>query len=149
MPPVNRDAPAPTSVCISRLAHPTAAARNGCLEITENELPVVRQHPSVDERGYAAKHRVAAEIVVIENRSADLSLRQPRRRCELGSFAPDLQCALAGNVVEILVARQHRQIVVHAKLGQEPVDRSDLYPGTTTPISQHRCCNVILAIRHQ
>ena len=36
-----------------------------------------------------------------------------------------------------------------AKLGQKGIDRSDLYPGTPTAISQLRGPNVIVAVRNQ
>ena len=42
---------------------------------------------------------------------------------------PDLQRAVACNVLEIIVVREHREVMTDAKLGQQSVDRSDLHSG--------------------
>jgi len=54
-----------------------------------------------------------------------------------------------GHVPEVIVGRQHPQVVTDAQLGQEGIDRSDLYPGTPTTISQLCGRDVIVSIRSQ
>ena len=49
---------------------------------------------------------------------------------------------------EIFVGCKQRKIVVDAKLGQQGVDRSDLYPGAPAAISQLCGCDVIISVRH-
>jgi hypothetical protein len=39
--------------------------------------------------------------------------------------------------------------MVYAKLRQESINRSNLYPGTATAVSQHCGRDMILAIEHQ
>jgi hypothetical protein len=52
-------------------------------------------------------------------------------------------------MLEIIVCREHRQIVPNAKLGEESINRSDLYSRAPTAISQIRGLNVIVAIRDE
>src|SRR5206468_7262229 len=66
-----------------------------------------------------------------------------------GLLPPELQWAPAGNVFEIVVGREHDEVVSHAKLRQESINRSDLYPGSPTAISQIGGLNVIIAIRNE
>jgi hypothetical protein len=47
---------------------------------------------------------------------------------------------------EIVVGREHDEVVSHAKLRQESTDRSDLCPGSPTSISQISGLDVIIAI---
>jgi hypothetical protein len=56
---------------------------------------------------------------------------------------------VAGNLFEISIGREHRQLMADAELGQKSVDRSDLCPAAPTVISQFRSFYVILAIGNQ
>jgi hypothetical protein len=53
------------------------------------------------------------------------------------------------NVTEILVRRQHRQIVAYAQLSQEGIDRANLYAVSSAAIPELRGCDVIVAVRHE
>lgn len=56
---------------------------------------------------------------------------------------------MAGDATEIVVSRQHCQLVVNAKLCQDGIDRSNLRSVATAPVSQLGCLDVIVAIRDQ
>jgi hypothetical protein len=56
---------------------------------------------------------------------------------------------VAGNVLKVVVACEHRQVMTDAKLSQQGIDCSDLYPGTATAISQLRGPDMIVSIRNQ
>ena len=60
----------------------------------------------------------------------------------------DLQPGVLGNVREILVGGQHREVVADAKLRQKSIDRSDLHALSATVVPQLRRLDVIVAIRH-
>jgi hypothetical protein len=56
---------------------------------------------------------------------------------------------MAGDLPEVVIGREHCQVIGDAKLRQQSIDRSNLYPGASTAISQLGGLNVIVAIRHQ
>jgi hypothetical protein len=56
---------------------------------------------------------------------------------------------MTGNASEVLVGRQHCEIVAHAQLCQEGVDGSDLHAIPAAAIAQVRRPDVIIAIRRQ
>jgi hypothetical protein len=48
---------------------------------------------------------------------------------------------------EVMVRRQQQQVMANAELGEQCVDRADLYARTSAPIAQVRRANVVVAIR--
>lgn len=52
-------------------------------------------------------------------------------------------------MLEIVVGRKQREPMMDAKLRQQGIDRSDLYPGAPTTVSQLRGSYVIVPIRNQ
>jgi len=53
------------------------------------------------------------------------------------------------NVTEILVRRQHRQVMADAQLSQERIDCSDLHAISPAAIPERRRRDVIVAVRHE
>ena len=53
----------------------------------------------------------------------------------IGAPVYDNSGELAGHVREVVVACQHRQVVMDAKSGQQRVDRADLYPGPPAAVA--------------
>src|SRR5258708_26683766 len=53
------------------------------------------------------------------------------------------------DVLEVVVAREHQQIVANAELGKERIDRTGLYSMATTGVAWFCRVNVILSPRHQ
>jgi hypothetical protein len=56
---------------------------------------------------------------------------------------------VAGDVLEVVVGRQHRKIMTDAKLGQKGVDRTDLDSGAPTSIPQFGGPDVIVSVWNQ
>jgi hypothetical protein len=54
-----------------------------------------------------------------------------------------------GYMSEVLVGRQHRQVMAYAQLSQKRVDCSDLHAISAAMISQLRRPDVVVAIRYQ
>ena len=53
---------------------------------------------------------------------------------------------MPGDLLEVTVRREHRQVVANAELSQQSIDRSDLCAGTTAKVLQLRGLTVIIAI---
>ena len=66
-----------------------------------------------------------------------------------GSFCPDAQCAVPGDVSEVFVGAQQGELVADAQLGQQSIDSPCLDTAFATEISQRRRCDVILTVRHE
>jgi hypothetical protein len=62
---------------------------------------------------------------------------------------PDLEQGVIGNAAEILVRRQHRQVMTDAQLGEEGIDCTDLHAVSAAAIPEIRRPSVIVAIWHQ
>lgn len=56
---------------------------------------------------------------------------------------------MPSNVTKIPIRRQHREVMTHAELCQQGIDRADLYPGTPAAVTQRRSIDMILPIRYQ
>lgn len=50
---------------------------------------------------------------------------------------------------EVLICRQHREIMADAQLGQQRIDRAHLHASSPAAIPQFRRLDMIVAIRHQ
>ena len=56
---------------------------------------------------------------------------------------------MPGNMLEIPVARQHRQIAAQAELRQQRIDRADLNAAAPASVSQFRRVHMVALVRHQ
>jgi hypothetical protein len=56
---------------------------------------------------------------------------------------------VVGDATEIIVVRQHRQLIANAQLGQKGIDRSDLHSVPAAPVPQLSRLDVIVSIWHQ
>ena len=71
------------------------------------------------------------------------------RRAEPLRLIPDPERGVVGDVPEIVVGCQHRQVMTYAQLSQQGIDRSHLHAASAAPIPQLRRADVIVAIGHQ
>jgi hypothetical protein len=85
--------------------------------------------------GHSGSRAFARETGIHNHDIRSLAMIRLCTHDELGSLLPDLQRAVVGNVREVIVGCEHRQLVTDAQFGQKGVDRSDLYPGTSAPVS--------------
>jgi hypothetical protein len=71
------------------------------------------------------------------------------RGAQLLLLIPDLDRGVISNMTEILVRRQHRQIMTNAQLSEEGIDCPDLHAISAAVIPQLSRPYVIVAIWHE